>query len=260
MQTKITAPHRRKIKLASVKLLRGFLIDIFAQNGIITLRNLTIKINPNEGGIMNSLKKLWDKLQPGDVIISKKLDPSFQSIVLEKNKDGIILSPFCPIPLIVELYNMPMRWSEDQKAIINAKGQTILEYQSIEIKKNVYPTIPEKYKALKKHRNLNPDQMIAIEKANEIKMIEIDTLIKFDTSNQVELMSLILNRVFGPEGYSDDQLVILAQVIATYESMINGQKDIITKKQADINSLNNEADKVFNQAVMLLNPPVWGVS
>ena len=209
---------------------------------------------------MNSLKELWDKLQPGDVIISKELDPSFQSIVLEKNKDGIILSPFCPIPLMVEMFNTPMSWSKEKRAIIDSTGQAIPEYQSIEIKKNVHPTIPKKYKALKKHRNLSPDQIVAISEANDITMIEIDTLIKFSTNSQTELMSLILNRVFGSKGYSNDQLVMLAQLVATYEAMIKHQKKTIIQKNTEINSLKNEADKVFDQAIMLLNPPVWGVS
>ena len=150
---------------------------------------------------MNNLKELWEALQPGDVIISKELDPSFQSIVLEKNSEGIILSPFCPIPLIVELFNMPMQWSKEKMAIVDATGQSPSQYQSIEVKKNLYPNIPKKYRELKKHRNLNPEKVDAISKSNQIKRIEIDTLIKFNTNSQVKLMSFILNRVFGSKGY-----------------------------------------------------------
>ncbi len=203
---------------------------------------------------MNKTQKLWEKLKPGDAIISKKLDPIFRSIVLdtvtlEKSKKGIILSTFADVPVTVEQIDMPMHWSKERECIINAVGVASEPYQDIIIKKNLHPEIPKEYKELQKLRNLSKEQVIAIAKTNKIKIAEIDAILKTSSKSQLEVMAFILNRTLGPDGYTDEQLVILSQILETYRQVIDFQQDNIEQRERDLKFI---ADNLAEQEQVFL--------
>lgn len=218
-------------------------------------------MNRKEEDGINS-KKFWENLKPGDALTVEQAGPNFKTVVLEKNKKGIVLSAFCQEPLTIEQINMPIRWSEKHNAVIDVTGQPAVVFQSAKVQKNLYPGIPKKYKRLKKLRKLSKKREEDLLKLTAIKRAEIEVLIKLGTNNQQQIASLALNRVFGPKGYTDEQFVALSHIIASYESMLNDQQDIIEQKEGEVKLLQRQISKEiqygFSEALVLVGTDADG--
>jgi len=181
-------------------------------------------------------KFLCTQLEPGDILYGftkpSILRNLFLTILDKSEKDELIFSIFSNKPTIASMNNNPFQWCEEKKYIADKHGNPakFLYLSPFNLFKGGGVKTANRYK-----KRLIEIMETSQKRFQEIIKNNIETINKIEEamgdpglSKKDQIMSIILNEVFGPGNYTEEQMVIMTSIQSHFENtMIKKEKMIV---------------------------------